>query len=315
MQKRGLQQPIDDEIVPPRSHRHGTWPAVGRFRGPHPALPNGLRMRPESKFVNEIADAIAIRAPISAALPRCAAAFALLAGAESVRIALRGAAGDELVFPVRGPVPPDSLLASVLASGETIALQNLPTALGIPIRSSEVLYGAIELEGIAALGPASIALLESCAALIGGRFDRDATVADLHAITERALTDPLTGVANRRAFDDALGREWAVGMRERTPVALLLIAVGGDPPDAMLVEISRALRWCAMRPRDIVARLDDGTFAMLLPRTGSAGTNEIAVRVREAVAQLAVVKICVAVRITEPGETPAHVVAEAEAAL
>ncbi len=101
-----------------------------------------------------------------------------------------------------------------------------------------------------------------------------------------ALEDPLTGLANRRAFDDRIG-----AMIEEGPGLLLAIDVDGlkavndahghDAGDALLVDVARAIA-SAVRPEDLVARLGGDEFAVLVREDG-VDAHALADRIRDAV--------------------------------
>jgi diguanylate cyclase len=106
-----------------------------------------------------------------------------------------------------------------------------------------------------------------------------------------ALLDPLTGLPNRRLFNDRLDRAAAVSARSGLPLALLLLDVdrfkdvndtlGHPRGDALLVEVAGRLRR-TIRDADTVARLGGDEFAILLPVVESVLAAEtFAQRVRE----------------------------------
>jgi diguanylate cyclase (GGDEF)-like protein len=110
--------------------------------------------------------------------------------------------------------------------------------------------------------------------------------------------DPLTGIANRRRFEEALGRSWRRGARREQPMALLMLDIdffkgvndhhGHSYGDECLVAIARLMREHARRPDDIVARLGGEEFVLLLPDTESRGAASIARRMQESVEALGV---------------------------
>ena len=106
-----------------------------------------------------------------------------------------------------------------------------------------------------------------------------------------ALLDPLTGLPNRRLFNDRLDRAAAVSARSGLPLGLLLLDIdrfkdvndtlGHPRGDALLVEVASRLRR-TIRDSDTVARLGGDEFAILLPVVESvAAAEQFAGRVRE----------------------------------
>jgi diguanylate cyclase (GGDEF)-like protein/PAS domain S-box-containing protein len=110
-----------------------------------------------------------------------------------------------------------------------------------------------------------------------------------------ALTDGLTGLANRRAFDEALEREWKRTLREGTQMSLLLLDVdhfkqfndlyGHQVGDDCLRAVGQAAVG-AVRQTDIVARYGGEEIAIILPRVDAPGAAEAAEKVRAAVEAL-----------------------------
>jgi diguanylate cyclase (GGDEF)-like protein len=116
------------------------------------------------------------------------------------------------------------------------------------------------------------------------------------ALRELTLTDSLTGVANRRAFDERLIGEWRRCARSQMPIALILVdidhfknfndAYGHQAGDACLTRAGEAMARAAMRPQDMLARYGGEEFALLLPYEDTAGAETVARRVLEEIAQL-----------------------------
>ncbi len=112
-----------------------------------------------------------------------------------------------------------------------------------------------------------------------------------------AATDPLTGLANRRRFDESLAAELARAARTGEHVTLLLCDVdhfkrfndryGHPAGDACLVAVARALAGLARRPGDLVARYGGEELALVLPSTTLDGAVRVAEHVRDAVRALA----------------------------
>jgi diguanylate cyclase (GGDEF)-like protein len=101
-----------------------------------------------------------------------------------------------------------------------------------------------------------------------------------------ATTDGLTGLANRRHFDELMRREWQRCARTGSSIALLMADIdhfkryndsyGHPGGDACLQAVAKALTLVARRPADRVGRLGGEEFAVLLPDTDLAGGQEVA---------------------------------------
>lgn len=112
------------------------------------------------------------------------------------------------------------------------------------------------------------------------------------------LTDGLTGITNRRAFDAELQIEWRRALRGHAPLALLMIDVdyfktyndthGHVAGDSCLRAVAQALAGASHRAGDMVARYGGEEFVALLPQTGLVDAELIAQRMRQAVADLAI---------------------------
>ena len=109
---------------------------------------------------------------------------------------------------------------------------------------------------------------------------------------ERALRDPLTGVNNRAALDNALGREIELAKRHDTPLAVLMIDVdnfkrindtyGHIAGDAVLKRIAESMVESA-RGSDIIYRYGGEEFVLLLRNTEQSGARLLAERIRKAI--------------------------------
>jgi diguanylate cyclase (GGDEF)-like protein len=108
------------------------------------------------------------------------------------------------------------------------------------------------------------------------------------ALRALILTDSLTGVANRRAFDERLEMEWRRCGRAQLPVSLLMVDIdhfklyndhyGHPAGDATLVQVASAMRRAAARSQDLVARYGGEEFAILLPQLDEQGATGVARR-------------------------------------
>lgn len=130
--------------------------------------------------------------------------------------------------------------------------------------------------------------------------DAGRTRAKIAALTKRtqalqqlALRDPLTGIANRRAFTARWEEELARSSRHDEPVALLLIDIdafkdvndtfGHAAGDAVLCALAEAMR-AVVRSEDMAARTGGDEFALLLPHSGTDAASTVAARLRGAFA-------------------------------
>jgi diguanylate cyclase (GGDEF)-like protein/PAS domain S-box-containing protein len=106
------------------------------------------------------------------------------------------------------------------------------------------------------------------------------------AVETLAITDALTNLANRRQFDQYLTNEWRRGLRDRSPLAMLLIDVdlfksyndtyGHVRGDSCLKQIAEAALDVVARPGDLVARFGGEEFAVILPDTSCEGALQVA---------------------------------------
>ena len=117
-------------------------------------------------------------------------------------------------------------------------------------------------------------------------------------LAETALQDGLTGIHNRRRFDDHLQRAWAQGIRDRKSLALVFGDIdhfkpfndryGHQAGDEALKSVASTLAGFARRPLDLAARFGGEEFAVILYDTGRAEAERIGAKILEAVRGLAI---------------------------
>ncbi|MEB2325621.1 MAG: sensor domain-containing diguanylate cyclase [Pseudomonas sp.] len=135
-------------------------------------------------------------------------------------------------------------------------------------------------------------------ALVGFMFDiseRKQTEQQLlqlqKQLEELSYQDGLTGVANRRMFDNRLQMEWSNAQRNRLPLSLILLDIdyfkqyndhyGHVRGDDCLKSVGQALSGAAVRPRDLLARYGGEEFVLLLPETDAQAAAQVSERCRQ----------------------------------
>ncbi len=108
--------------------------------------------------------------------------------------------------------------------------------------------------------------------------------------------DGLTGVANRRCFDERLDTEWRRAARSALPLALLMVDVdhfkrfndryGHQVGDECLRRVACAIKGGLLRPGDLVARYGGEEFACILPETDFDGALAVGAGIEQAVREL-----------------------------
>jgi diguanylate cyclase (GGDEF)-like protein len=146
-----------------------------------------------------------------------------------------------------------------------------------------------------------------------------------------AVTDELTGVANRRCFEQTLRLEWQRGARTNTSLALLMIDIdnfkafndqnGHWKADEVLREFGRLLNSCGKRAGDLAARYGGEEFAVILPNTDIKSASVVAERIQSSMLERPqnfgglTVSIGVASRRPRADRDPSALVRDADAAL
>lgn len=147
-------------------------------------------------------------------------------------------------------------------------------------------------------------------------------------LSRQTQTDALTGLNNRRAFDQVLGHEFARAMRTKSPLAILMVDVdhfkaynddfGHLAGDAALRAVAAAIKSQA-RAYDYVARFGGEEFVVVLPDAGPEEMQAVAERVRLAVEALATllrpVTVSVGAALCDATTSAAELVERADQAL
>ncbi|EAW37174.1 diguanylate cyclase domain-containing protein [Lyngbya sp. PCC 8106] len=110
---------------------------------------------------------------------------------------------------------------------------------------------------------------------------------------QQAITDNLTKISNRRAFDVYLKQEWKRAKREALSLALMMIDIdyfkryndhyGHEAGDRCLYTVAQTIRQAVKRPSDFVARYGGEEFAVILPNTEREGAETVADSIQKAI--------------------------------
>ncbi|MGI4837585.1 MAG: diguanylate cyclase [Janthinobacterium lividum] len=120
---------------------------------------------------------------------------------------------------------------------------------------------------------------------------------DTNLVLQRLMnSDGLTGLSNRRHFDEYLELEWRRAMRDQTQLSLLMIDVdffksyndnfGHLEGDEALRKVADAIREASSRSSDLPARYGGEEFALVLPNTSPGGARLVAEKLRQSIAAL-----------------------------
>lgn len=215
---------------------------------------------------------------------------------------LRFATGGEMALGMVRSSPPDLILLDAEMPGMTgfdvcRALQANPSFASIPVifvtGHSDT---ASEVAGFE-LGAADFISKPISEPLVIARVKTQLRIKRLTDELRRLSTvDAMTGLANRRRFDEALAAEWNRVRRSGDALCLLLVDVdhfkrfndhyGHPAGDAALCAVAQALCASNQRSNDLVSRIGGEEFALLLPCTPRTGGKHMARRVVQSVSAL-----------------------------
>jgi len=175
----------------------------------------------------------------------------------------------------------DAYTRGILAGGDAYLNKPIqPLRLQLQITAMERIY-AIRMK----LYRAHKQLLQSQEALLRANEE----------LKKLSLYDQLTGLANRRHFDEAMVREFNLARRNKKPLSLIICDLdffkryndnyGHQGGDSSLSSVAQLLASTVKRPTDLACRYGGEEFTIILPGTDLAGVRVIAEKLREAVWQ------------------------------
>lgn len=177
-----------------------------------------------------------------------------------------------------------------------------------------------------------------CPAIVKARVRNHLELKHYRDVLEsQASTDGLTGIPNRRHFDQSLDREWRSAIRRKSQISLILTDIDCFKPyndyyghlggDECLRSVAQALAGGPRRPAELVARYGGEEFAVILPDTDLAGAVHVASELLERVRAMKLphqksvvtdhvtLSLGVASMTPEVGQNPSELIQRADAQL
>lgn len=193
-----------------------------------------------------------------------------------------------------------SLSVALRAGGEELGALRLVSGSREAFSARNVAaYHAIadQLAGAIRLVQASVQLAETSAQLESKTRALEEANAHLsraiETLSQISKQDGLTGLANRRHFDETIAVEWRRSARVQRPLSILLLDLdhfksfndehGHQAGDEMLRKVAHSLEHCARRAADLVARYGGEEFVILLPDMQSEQAQHLGDEIRETI--------------------------------
>ncbi len=158
-------------------------------------------------------------------------------------------------------------------------------------------------------------------------------------LKEMSFKDGLTGLANRRYFDEVLDKEWRRSMREGSDISLIMIDIdyfklfndcyGHVEGDECLQRVSACIGQSTKRPGDLAARYGGEELAVILPGTGAGPASEMGEKLRACIESLAIehkdtrvadcenitISVGTATMVPEKNSSPSRLIEQADKAM
>jgi diguanylate cyclase (GGDEF)-like protein len=181
-------------------------------------------------------------------------------------------------------------------------IDGLPLLVFVSISRAEILSGWSHLAfviilAVVVLSGGLVALTLLLAREVHRKMTVDQQLISANAqLAELARTDGLTGLLNRRGFDESLSREWRRCQRKGQPISLMMIDAdhfkayndhfGHQAGDGVLRALGSCILAHIRRPGDVAARYGGEEFALVLPDTDLPGASKVAEAIRAGVESL-----------------------------
>jgi diguanylate cyclase (GGDEF)-like protein len=173
--------------------------------------------------------------------------------------------------------------------------------------------------------------------LLRERLGNEATLQSNQVLEKISTTDPLTGVANRRHFDEILTQRWNEAIAERTMLGMLVLDIdcfknyndryGHIEGDVCLRRVAQEIQQHVRHELDLVVRYGGEEFVVLMPNASASSAFQAAERIRQGIEALAipnagvphsaVVTISIGIAVTRPNTAlpPSLLLLQADEAL
>ena len=206
---------------------------------------------------------------------------------------------------------PDWFVISMIFGGAITSLARLVLAFTSPPPATFMDQGPAQGVTILLFTMVSIGSMCAAVSLNSRRLEHDLSLSEralqnersaleraVRELSELATRDGLTGLYNRRFFDEVLEREWRRLTRTRSPLSLVLLDIdhfkefndryGHQKGDEALAAVARVVKSGVKRTSDVGARYGGEEFALVLPETAAAGARGVAERIAMEIRELGI---------------------------
>lgn len=271
------------------------------------------RLMKERDLVRGAARVLSGDLPLAELFERLAGLLVTFSGASSVVFAVGDSAQARIEYIFRDGVggavtedtiAPDSPAAAIFRRGKSVVRKDADKRGGseiwVAVPFGERTVGALGLVAPPGMhyGADETEAVETLALELGARIHAERERQSGAIFRQLAITDALTALGNRRAFDAALAREWRRCARTGAPISLAILdvdyfkryndAYGHVAGDECLQALAHVVETSANRPGDVATRYGGEEFAVILPECDASGSVHIAQALCDAVRERAI---------------------------